>query len=98
MGVTDPPTENFVNQIQRDLAYRLDALQSICEQYGAQSEMCQQSIQLWELQHAANVRSAHISFYIHRIGTIISLLIGLIILGFILWKYCKGCISTRTHN
>lgn len=89
-----------MNQIQRDLTYRLDAVQLVCEQYGTRSEICQQSIQLWELQHAANMRSAQMSFYIQCMWIII----GLFVMGFILfyqflkYKAWKETLTTQKRN
>ena len=49
-----------MNQTQRDLTYRSDALQSVCNEYGFASEECQQATQLWEQQHSMNVWTSKI--------------------------------------
>lgn len=72
-----------MNQTQRDLTYRLDAVQSICQRHSSGSEVCQQSIQLWELQHETNVFSAQISSYIKSAWSIV----GLCILGIVLFSW-----------
>ena len=57
-----------MNQIQRDLTYRLDAVKSVCGRYGQESEICQQSIQLWESQHTMNIFNARMFLYIKLAG------------------------------
>ncbi len=50
-----------MDQIQRDLTYRKEALQSICNEYGYESKKCQQSIEIWERQHSANFLTSQTS-------------------------------------
>ena len=52
-----------MTQTQRDLTYRLDALKSICETSGYQSEICQSSIGVWTIQHDMNVRMEKFAVY-----------------------------------
>jgi len=44
-----------MNQVERDLTYRLNALKAGCDQYGWDSEWCKTSTQIWEDQHKMNV-------------------------------------------
>ena len=67
-----------MNQIQRDLTYRLDGVRAVCEQNGLESEACQQSIQLWESQHAINVVSSQIFLY----SKFILVAVGFFIIGY----------------
>jgi len=71
-----------MNQLQRDATYRLDALKSICEDHGYDSEACQQSIQIWESNHSSNVLSAKASF----VGSVFLILILATILGVSLYS------------
>lgn len=50
-----------MDQITRDLTYRLDALKSICQTYGFESESCQYSLEIWNRQHAWNVLFSKLS-------------------------------------
>ena len=70
-----------MNQIQRDLTYRLDVVQSICKQYGYKSEDCQYSIQIWESQHVMNMFYSQMFLY----SKFILLTAGFFILGYILY-------------
>lgn len=64
-----------MNQIQRDLTYRLDAVQQTCNTYGQESEQCQQLMSLWESQHATNLFNAQMFLYVKLIGSILVIFI-----------------------
>ena len=44
-----------MNQVERDLTYRLDALKAGCDNYGWESEWCRTSMEIWQSQHNMNV-------------------------------------------
>lgn len=79
-----------MNQTQRDQTYRLDAVKSICEQHGRESELCQQAIHIWETQHAMNVFYSQVSF----IGSIL----GFIVLGIFLCFLILKPKTNKTSN
>ena len=82
-----------MNQTQRDLTYRLDAVRQACDQYGQESDICQQSIQLWKSQHDMNVFNVQISFYIKLAGSV------LVIFVFSMFVYSKFLkLKTRGLN
>jgi len=64
-----------MNQVQRDLTYRQDAVQQVCDQYGQESEICQQSIQIYESQHVGNVFNDQMFSYIKLTGGILAFFI-----------------------
>lgn len=64
-----------MNQIQRDETYRLNAVESICEQYGRESEICRQAIQTWETQHSTNIVRPQAFLYIKLTGSVFVILI-----------------------
>lgn len=79
-----------MNQIQRDLTYRHEAVKAICEQNGYDSQVCQESIRAWESQHGMNMLSFKVSFY----AEIIVVILGVFILGYFLYfQYLKSKIK-----
>ncbi|MDD2935275.1 MAG: hypothetical protein PHX25_02255 [Candidatus Pacebacteria bacterium] len=71
-----------MDQVERDLTYRLDAVKSVCNNYGLESSECLQSQQIWENQYKTNLLSSKFS----------NILSGLfvIIVGIILFIYLSG--------
>lgn len=80
-----------MNQIQRDMTYRLDAVDSICEQYGRESETCQQTIQAWETQHSTNVLSTQVFFYLQ-------LTVGVFIIIFLTFTLYSWFLKSKQKN
>lgn len=72
-----------MNQVERDLTYRLDALKATCSQYGLESEMCKNSMQLWQEQHDWNVKYEKYSDYF---GLGLSLFLFIMLLPFLVGK------------
>lgn len=70
-----------MNQVQRDLTYRREAVEKVCEQNGYESQICQESMQIWESQHNMNLLSARFSFY----AEIIFVIMGLLVFGYFLF-------------
>ena len=68
-----------MNQVERDLTYRLDALKAVCNQYGLESYECKAYTQIWQDQHEWNVKYEKYSDYFST-GLIIILLIVLVTL------------------
>lgn len=76
-----------MDQMQRDLTYRRDAVEAICEQHGYDSQVCQESIQILESQHGMNTFSSKVSFY----GEIVLIILGVLVLGYFLYvQYLKS--------
>ncbi|MDO8589849.1 MAG: hypothetical protein Q7R69_01075 [bacterium] len=63
-----------MNQVERDLTYRLDALKATCNQYGLQSYECKTSMEIWQDQHDWNVMYEKYGDYF-GIGSLTALLI-----------------------
>lgn len=92
-----------MNQIQRDLTYRLDAVKSVCEQHGQESNTCQQAIQFWESQHAMNVFNAQVNIFNAQVLSYTKLIGGVLVvfvLGIILysWFLKSKCIKDKKYN
>ena len=75
-----------MNQIERDLTYRLDALKEGCNEYGWESEWCKSSIQIWEEQHRFNIRMERHGDYVEAVFQFI---LFLFFVFFILGKWIK---------
>ncbi|OGI61093.1 hypothetical protein A2814_02030 [Candidatus Nomurabacteria bacterium RIFCSPHIGHO2_01_FULL_38_19] len=80
-----------MDQLQRDLTYRLDAVKQICNQYGQESDMCQQSMQLWESQHSMNTFNTQVLFYLKLTGSILIIFI----VGFFIYS---SILKSRTQK
>ena len=68
-----------MSQIERDLTYRNDSLEFICEQYGEASEECRMSTEIWETQHSANVLLANVASVTG--GILLALVLGAVVLA-----------------
>ena len=86
-----------MDQIQRDLTYRLDALLQICDRYGYESDICQQSIQIWKSQHSANMLFANHERYTSWMSSVEIILI-FVILGTILYFWFPKLKSQKIKN
>lgn len=65
-----------MNQVERDLTYRLDALKAGCDQYGWDSEWCKASTEVWENQHKMNVMTE--KYYDYAVVTFLIILVILL--------------------
>jgi len=72
-----------MNQLERDYTYRLDLVKAICEQHGYESQDCQQSMEIWQIQHNLNVMFHYAS------QTFWFFLLGL----FLFWIYTKAVVN-----
>jgi len=76
-----------MNQLQRDLTYRLEAVQSVCDQNGEESQACKDVVQLFESQHNMNMFSSSVFLY----GELIALTFSVFIFGcFLYFQFIKS--------
>ena len=57
-----------MNEVTRDLTYRLDIVKEVCGTYGWNSTKCVQVRDMWQRQHDANVLQEKFSTFFSGVG------------------------------